>query len=102
MARQDVARRQESGDWPGAIQLLLAVRAALAQLKPLQCVKQLAQSLQLQYQQIEGRLEQALGQLVRTFDPDRYSRVLVGLRLFVPEDRLSQLMLDLAEVLEEK
>jgi hypothetical protein len=28
--------------------------------------------------------------------------VMVGLRLFVPEDRLSQLMLDLAEVLEEK
>ena len=28
--------------------------------------------------------------------------VMVGLRLFVPEERLSQLMLDLAEVLEEK
>lgn len=30
------------------------------------------------------------------------SDVMVGLRLFVPEDRLSQLMLDLAEVLEDE
>eukprot|EP01116_Phalansterium_solitarium_P025632 TRINITY_DN9902_c0_g2_i1.p1 TRINITY_DN9902_c0_g2~~TRINITY_DN9902_c0_g2_i1.p1 ORF type:complete len:1117 (+),score=551.47 TRINITY_DN9902_c0_g2_i1:130-3480(+) len=80
-AAKEVARRQQEGDWPGAIQLLLAVRAALAQLKPLQCVKQLAHSLQLQYQMIDERLDQAVSQLVRSFDPQRYARVLVGLRL---------------------
>ena len=32
--------------------------------------------------------------------PELASDVMVGLRLFVPEQRLSQLMLDLAEVLE--
>ncbi|PRP80852.1 coiled-coil domain-containing protein [Planoprotostelium fungivorum] len=69
------------GNFPGAIALCLECRNLINNCKQFKCVGQLNSGLKQNYEEVQSRLQKSLAEVVRTFEPVSYEKILIGFRM---------------------